>query len=43
MRFTARTPDAASRRPLSSATRSFSESRFSRIVILVWPVSVYPE
>ncbi len=35
MRLTAHTPDSAKRRPLSSATRSFSESRFSRIVTLV--------
>ena len=42
MRFTACTPDSANLRPLSSAIRSFSESRFSRIEILVCPVSVYP-
>ncbi len=43
IRFTAQTPDASSRRSFSSATRSFSDSRFSRIVTLVCPVSTYPE
>ncbi len=43
IKFTAQTPDAASRLPLSSATRSFSERRFSSMAILVSPVWAYPE